>query len=55
MKKEILSSLYDLMVYLTVNYSKMPTDFQNLFSETRLFLLRQDLFNYLYDNENDKS
>ena len=55
MKKEILSSLYDLMVYLTVNYSKMPTDFQNLFSETRLVFLRQGLFNSLYDNENGKS
>lgn len=54
MKKEILSSFYDLMVYLTVNYSKMPIDFQNLFSETRLVLLRQDLFNTLYDSENDK-
>lgn len=55
MKKEILSSLYDLMVYLTVNYSKMPICFQNRFSETRIVLLRQDLFNSLCDNENGKS
>ena len=55
MKVAILSSLYDLVVYLTVNYSEMPSDFQSMFPETRLVCIRKSLFNTLFDNENDKS
>lgn len=52
MKSDVIVGLYDLLVYLTTNYSRMPMEFQNRFSETCCVLLRQDLFNALDNEEN---
>lgn len=54
MKKDVVSSLYDLLVYLTTNYSDMPISFKNRFSETFCTTIRQILFNSLCDIENGK-
>lgn len=35
--------IYDLLVYLTNNYSKMPADFKKRFSETFLIRSRIDI------------
>lgn len=45
MKHDLAVGLYDLLVYLTTNYSLMPSDFQSRFSETACVVLRQSLFN----------
>lgn len=49
--KELFAALYDMLVYLTCNYSSMPEDFKSRFSETNCVVLRQSLFTRLYDNE----
>lgn len=47
MNESLISGLYDLLVYITNNYSKMPEDFKTRFSETSCVLFRKDLFNSL--------
>lgn len=47
MKQDLAVGLYDLLVYLTTNYSSMPSDFQVRFSESACVVLRQSLFNAL--------
>ena len=55
MKKFIVSKLYDLLVYLTCNYSEMPDEFKERFPEMDCIGMRQDLFNIISDYENGKS
>ena len=45
----MLEKLYDVMAFLTTNYSKMPIEFKDMFSETYLIQLRQDLFTTLFN------
>lgn len=52
MKNDLIVSLYDLLVYLTCNYSNMPVEFRSRFSETFCGELRQGLFNAI-DNIKD--
>lgn len=47
MKEELITGLYDLVVYITYNYSSMPHEFRMRFSETYCIILRQGLFNSL--------
>lgn len=54
MKKFIVSKLYDLLVYLTCNYSDMPDEFKKRFPEVDCTGMRQDLFNIISDYENGK-
>lgn len=51
MKKEIVSKLYDLLVFITCNYSKMSDDFRSQFPEGSCVSMRQGLFNALSDFE----
>lgn len=48
MNESLTSRLYDLLVWITNNYSKMPADFQKFFSEKTCISIRQDLFNSLH-------
>lgn len=48
MNESVTSRLYDLLVWITNNYSKMPSDFQKFFSEKTCVSLRQDMFNSLH-------
>lgn len=48
MNESVTSRLYDLLVWITNNYSKMPSDFQKFFSERSCVSLRQDMFNSLH-------
>lgn len=41
----MFDSLYDVVCWLTSNYSRMPVDFKNRFPEKDLVCLRQNLFN----------
>ena len=43
----MIERLYDLLVYLTTNYSSMSDEFRNQFSEADCVRLRQALFNIL--------
>lgn len=45
----MLEKLYDVMAYLTTNYSSMPKGFKDMFSETYLIQLRQDLFTTIFN------
>ena len=54
MKHFVVSKLYDLLVYLTCNYSQMPNEFKARFPEADCVRMRQDLFNVLSVNENGK-
>ena len=47
MNESLISALYDLLVYVTNNYSQMPVDFKARFSEGRCVWMRKDLFDYL--------
>lgn len=49
MKKEFVSKLYDLLVFITCNYSKMSDDFKSQFPEGNCVSMRQGLFNVLSD------
>lgn len=51
MKKEIVSKLYDLLVFITCNYSSMNDDFKSQFPEGSCVSMRQGLFNVLSDFE----
>lgn len=47
MNESVSLSPYDLIVWITNNYSKMPSDFKNIYSEQTCIALRQDLFRSL--------
>lgn len=53
MKKEIVSVLYDLLVFLTCNYSRMPDEFKSRFPEGSCVQMRQALFSIIFNYEND--
>ena len=46
----MIKFFYDLLVWITSNYSKMPDDFRSSFSEERLVNARQVCFD-VYDSE----
>ena len=52
MKDFVISKLYDLLVYLTCNYSQMPQEFKDRFPEVDCIRMRQDLFNVISAKEN---
>ena len=54
MKHSVVFKLYDLLVYLTCNYSQMPQEFKDRFPEADCVRMRQDLYNSLSINENGK-
>ena len=54
MKHYVVSKLYDLLVYLTCNYSQMSQEFKVRFPEADCVRMRQDLFNVLSVSENGK-
>lgn len=47
MNESLISALYDLLVYVTNNYSQMPDEFKSRFSEGRCVWMRKDLFDNL--------
>ena len=50
----MFEKLYDLMVYLTTNYSSMPKEFKNEFPEKDCVLLRQIVFNIISFDSTDE-
>ena len=47
MNESLISALYDLLVYVTNNYSQMHEEFKARFSEGRCVWMRKDLFDNL--------
>ena len=48
----MIEKFYDLIVYVTDNYSSMPQEFREKFPEGTCVNLRLDVFNILSDFEN---
>ena len=51
----MIKFIYDLCIFLTTNYSKMPDDFKSRFPEESLVNLRQVAYELFTSDETDFS